>query len=76
MRYESSEASVMTHDSIWTLGPGRPYEELDEFVDQLYSQLGITGVHPFIEETLKARLKRRLTRLDVDQQLRLLMHLR
>jgi hypothetical protein len=51
-------------------------DELDNFTDQLYNQLEITGVHPLIEETLKARLKRRLARLDVDQQLRLLMHLR
>lgn len=51
-------------------------EELDEFTDQLYSQLGITGVHPFIEENLKSRLRRRLTRLDADERIRLLMALR
>ncbi|MFH0848707.1 MAG: hypothetical protein V1857_04325 [archaeon] len=45
-------------------------------MDQVYSQLGITGVHPFVEEALNARLKRRLARLDVDDQIRLLMYLR
>jgi len=51
-------------------------EQLDEYIDQLYSQLEITGVHPFIEETLKARLRRRIARLDADERIRLLMYLR
>jgi len=51
-------------------------EELDEYIEQLYSQLGITGVHPLIEEPLKARLRRRIARLDADERIRLLMALR
>jgi hypothetical protein len=51
-------------------------EQLDEYIDQLYSQLGITRVHPLIEETLKARLRRRIARLDADERIRLLMALR
>ena len=51
-------------------------DELDEFTDQLYNQLEITGVDPFMEEILKARLRRRIARLDADERIRLLMYLR
>ena len=51
-------------------------EQLDEYIDQLYSQLGITGVDPFMEENLKARLRRRIARLDADERIRLLMYLK
>jgi len=59
--------------------PDDPEEDegrLDEYIDQLYSQLGITGVHPSIEDALKARLRRRIARLDADERIRLLMALR
>jgi hypothetical protein len=61
-------------DQIRPDDPEEDEDELDEFIDQLYSQLGITDVHPFIEETLKARLRCRVARLDADDQIRLLMH--
>jgi hypothetical protein len=50
--------------------------ELDEFVDQLYDQLEIVGVDPFMEEILKSRLRRRIARMDANERLRLLMYLR
>jgi len=50
-------------------------EELDEFTDQVYSQLGIRVLHPVVEDKLKARLRRRLARLDPDQWIRLLRYL-
>lgn len=51
-------------------------DELDNFTDQLYSQLGITGVNPYVKDILKARLRRRLARLDAQTRLLLLMELR
>jgi len=62
-------------DQIRPDDPEEDEDELDDFTDQLYNQLGITGVHPFVEEALRARLKRRLARLGVDDQIRLLMYL-
>lgn len=56
--------------------PEQDEDEINEFEDQLYNQLEITGVNPFVEETLKTRLKRRLARLDADERIRLLMYLR
>jgi hypothetical protein len=56
--------------------PEEEQEELDEFTDQLYSQLEITDVHPFVEDALKSRLRRRIARLDADERIRLLMYLR
>ncbi len=63
-------------DQIRPDDPEEDEYELDEFVDQLYDQLEIVGVDPFMEEILKARLKRRLARLDADERIRLLMALR
>lgn len=50
--------------------------DLDQFTDQVYSQLGITGVNPFMEDVLKTRLRRRMARSDADERIRLLMYLR
>jgi len=63
-------------DQIRPDDPEEDEEQLDEYIDQLYNQLGITGVHPLIEETLKTRLRRRIARLDADERIRLLMYLR
>jgi hypothetical protein len=63
-------------DQIRPDDPEEEEDELDEFTDQLYNQLGIADVHPFVEDALKARLRRRIARLDADERIRLLMHLR
>jgi len=50
--------------------------ELDDLADQIYNQLEPVGINPFMEEILKARLRRRIARLDADERMRLLMALR
>jgi hypothetical protein len=50
--------------------------ELDAFIDQVYNQLDIVGVDPFMEEILKTRLRRRIARMDENERIRLLMYLR
>jgi hypothetical protein len=51
------------------------WEQIDDFVDQLYSKLGITGIHPIAREAIKDRIRRKLLRLSTENQLRLLAYL-
>lgn len=54
----------------------RVMSELDEFIEQVYNELGLTDAGPIEEQILKARLRRRIARLGADQRIRLLMYLR
>lgn len=51
-------------------------DELDEFTDQLYNQLGISGIHPLEAEIIKDRIRRRIARMSIEKRFRLLAYLR